>query len=57
MLTQERLDGETPAGGTYSIAYYLNEKNEPCDKSVAKKVNVVEYDKDDNRITESYFTV
>ena len=43
---QERVDGATPNGGDYSIAYYYDEQNRPCKKAVAYLVNIVEYTKD-----------
>lgn len=42
----ERVDGPTPNGGDYSIAYYYDEQNRPCKKAVAYLVNIVEYTKD-----------
>ena len=43
MATQERKNGKTPNGGDYSIAYYLDAKGNPIDKSKAKQVRIVEY--------------
>ena len=39
----ERVDGPTPNGGDYSVAYYYDEKDRPCKKAVAYLVNIVEY--------------
>lgn len=39
----ERVDGHTPNGGDYSIAYYYDKENRPCKKAVAYLVNIVEY--------------
>ena len=50
----ERHEGATPLGGDYSIAYYYDADNNPCEKAKAKHVNIVIYDKDGRRINEVY---
>jgi hypothetical protein len=50
----ERHEGATPFGGDYSIAYYYDADNNPCEKDKAKYVNIVIYDKDGKRVNEVY---
>ena len=50
----ERHDNPTPSGGDYSIAYYYDENGDPCEKANAEFVNIVEYNKGDGRINETY---
>ena len=50
----ERHKGATPLGGDYSIAYYYDEDHNPCEKSKARHVNIVIYDKEGKRINEVY---
>lgn len=50
----ERIDGTTPNGGDYSIAYYYDDNKMPCEKARAKSVQIVEYTKDGSRINEIY---
>ena len=47
---QERVDGATPNGGDYSIAYYYDKKHIPCKKQDAYIKVIVEYTKDDEYI-------
>lgn len=54
---QVRIDGKTPSGGVYSIAYYFDADGFPTCKENASIVHVVEYDKNDRRITETYGTL
>lgn len=53
----ERHEGTTPLGGDYSIAYYYDERHEPCEKAKAKYVNIVIYDNEDKRVNEVYGTL
>jgi len=53
----ERVDGSTPSGGDYSIAYYYDEDNIPCKKSKAKSVHIVEYTKDGGRVNEIHAVI
>jgi hypothetical protein len=56
-LTEERIDGPTPQGGAYSIAYYRDENGELIDKAVASRVEIVEYDSRGNMIWRTYGTL
>ena len=47
----ERSDNPTSSGGNYSIAYYYDD-DDPCEKSKANRVNIVEYKKGGIRINE-----
>lgn len=53
----KRIEGVTPNGGAYSVAYYFNKNNEPCPPQKAYRVEIIEYDKDDNRINITYSLV
>lgn len=44
----------TPSGGAFSRAYYYDNDMKPCIPEKAAFVNIVEYDKDCNRINEVY---
>lgn len=46
--------GETPSGGSYSVAYYYDKDGEPCERADAASVNIVEYNDKDERINETY---
>lgn len=50
----ETIMGKTINGGDYSVAYYYNSDGNPCKKSEAAAVNIVEYSKDGKRINECY---
>lgn len=52
--TEERIDEATPNGGVYSIAYFQDVNGNPTVKSEAKKIETVEFDKDDNPIFRSH---
>ena len=45
-LTQERIDGPTPTGGAYSIAYYLDKNRNLVPKKLAERMDILEFDKD-----------
>jgi hypothetical protein len=53
-MISERIDGPTPNGGTYAIAYYQDEAGEATDKDAATAVEIVEFDGDDNEIFRTY---
>lgn len=53
-LYSERHDGPTPCGGDYCIAYYFNEEGVPCPKEMAKRMRIVEYTSERERINEVY---
>lgn len=46
VLIEERAIGRTPHGGTYSKVIYMNGGCVPVDKSIAKKMHCMEFDKD-----------
>lgn len=50
----ERIVGKTPNGGDYSIAYYYDAQQNPCRKTEAKFVNIVEYTQAGVRVNECY---
>lgn len=50
----ERLEGETPSGGDFCIAYFYDEDHKPCERSKAKFVNIVEYKNNWKRVNETY---
>lgn len=54
MATETRTDGQTPNGGTYSIAYWQNENGQPVDQSVAVRVEVIEYDQNGEQVWRTY---
>ena len=57
MDTWERIDGATPNGGAYAIAYWLDQDGSPTDKASAAACEVVEYDRSDNAIFRTYATL
>ena len=50
----ERKDVAISAGAVYSIAFFYDKDNKPCNKEDAFRVNIVEYDKNDQRVNETY---
>jgi hypothetical protein len=44
MITSERRDGPTPAGGAYSVMYYLDMQHNAVDKEAATVLRICEYD-------------
>lgn len=48
--TSNRVEGPTPHGGAYSIAYFLDELHKPCPKPDASFVRVIEYAKDGTEV-------
>lgn len=52
--TTELSNKPTPNGGAYSRAFYYDAQRCPCRKELAYYANIVEYDKNDNRINETY---
>lgn len=52
--TTELSNKPTPNGGAYSRAFFYDENRTPCSKLNARYVNIVEYDKEGNRINENY---
>lgn len=43
----ERINGRTPNGGAYAVAYFMDDKGGRCDKAVARRMEIVEYDDKD----------
>ena len=52
----QRIDGPTPAGGTYSVAFFYDKDNNPTTKDKAERINITEYDKDDNELRRTTLT-
>jgi hypothetical protein len=57
MATTKTIPGPTPAGGTYSTAYFLNDAGKLVDEKDATQVNIVEFDKDGKQINRTYGTI
>jgi hypothetical protein len=55
--TSERVDGKTPNGGDFSIAYFMDEKGNPVPKKQAKRAEIIEYKKDGIVIQRTYGTI
>jgi hypothetical protein len=53
-MKYEIRTGPTPAGGVRSEIIYLDENDELVDKEVAKRVEIIEYDRDDKVIRRTY---
>lgn len=54
MNTQERINHPTPNGGGYSIGYFKDKDGNPCQKSKAVAIEIVEFSEDDQEITRTY---
>jgi hypothetical protein len=54
MSTEERIDGLTPAGGTYSITYFQDDSGNPIDKAKASKAEIVEFNERGESIFRTY---
>ena len=52
--TFERIDKPTPNGGSYSIAYFQNNRGKRTTKDKATKIEIVEFDEQDNIINRTY---
>lgn len=52
----ERVDGPTPNGGAYAIAYFRDSDGKPCPKDKAKTMEIVEYDEKGNDLFRTYGT-
>jgi hypothetical protein len=50
--TEERVDGPTPNGGAYSIAYFRDAEGNPCQKAGAAEI--VEFDAKGEAVHRSY---
>ncbi len=54
LVVSERIDKPTPNGGDYSIGYFYDKDRQPCDKTDAMYIDIVEYAKDGTRINETH---
>jgi hypothetical protein len=52
--TQERIDGPTPNGGVYSIAYFSDDDGDPTSKQKATRMEIVEFDREGNQLFRTY---
>lgn len=52
--TEERIDGPTPNGGTYSVAYFRDAEGNRCGKAEAASTEILEYDADDQCVGRTY---
>ncbi len=53
-IKQERIEGPTPGGGLYAIAFYLDNRDRAVEKRKAKRAEIVEYDERDVAIARTY---
>lgn len=53
MSTTKRIDGETPAGGTYAVLTFVDDELRAVDEKDATQVVVAEFDGDDHMIAET----
>jgi hypothetical protein len=54
VMTQERIDGPTPNGGVYSIAYFSDDDGKPTSKQKATRMEIVEFDGNGNEVFRTY---
>jgi hypothetical protein len=54
MAMTEIRSGPTPNGGVKSRIIYLNDNDEPVDKSEATRARILELDENDDRVHETY---
>lgn len=52
--TSERIAGPTPNGGAYSVANYLDADRNPCPKSEAALIEILEFDEDGDSIFQTW---
>ncbi len=57
MATSKKDDSPTPAGGVRSEMFYMDDKGNPADESVATRCEIVEYDADGKAIQRTYGTL
>lgn len=53
----ERVDGQTPSGGQYSIAYWQDANGEPTLKENAVRAEIVEYLEGGKEVARSYMKI
>lgn len=51
---KEVFNGDTPNGGIKSIIFYLDSNNNNTEKHLATKARIIELDKDNNIIKETF---
>ena len=56
-MTSERIDGPTPNGGAYAIAYYMDNNRASVNKAIATKAEIVEYAADGEIVFRTYMTI
>ncbi len=54
MAQSKMFDGPTPKGGVKAEFFFMNEKNEAADESVATRIEIVEYDQSGKAIFRTY---
>lgn len=57
MITEERVEGPTPAGGAYAIAMFMKANGTPCVKEHAEQMEITEYDKSGKVLMRTYGTI
>jgi hypothetical protein len=55
--TFERVEGPTPKGGVYAIAFWQDSKGQPTSKYKATHAEIVEYDAKGNGFYRTYMTL
>lgn len=53
-MKSKRIDGKTPHGGAYAVAYYSDADGNAADKEQAVNVEIVEFTKDGKEIERVY---
>ena len=51
-----RMEGPTPKGGVYAIAFFRDNKGSPTSKLKATQIEIVEYDAKGNGFYRTYMT-
>ncbi len=57
MAKQERVEGPTPNGGEYAIAYFKGAEGQPVDKEDAVSVEITEFDAEGKSVFRTYADV
>jgi len=52
--TTRRHSGPTPAGGAYAVSYFSDDDGRPVPEEEARRVEIVEFDADDNEVARTY---
>lgn len=50
----ESTEGPTPAGGAYAVAYFRDDQGEPTTRAKATRIEIVEFDDQDEVIMRTY---